>query len=211
MFCRNSCKYIQYKKCKAIDIIFKRGARKTVKRGQDPEELKTMPKFEFETPKKLRNRVFVWGHAATGALGDISFIDWRYDKKSLQTGRREPLQNYPAPHRLDFVNKDPNTFVRDIACGYGFTVIAARTHDTEHKLFGCGLNTDSQIGCHIGPKRKEPMILLSDWVPIKLPLSSDKVEVKKVACGRAHTVCLTTNKKCMYETILNIYITSVFC
>lgn len=32
----------------------------------------------------------------------------------------------------------------DLACGYGFTVYAVDSN--QYKLFGCGLNTDSQIG-----------------------------------------------------------------
>lgn len=35
--------------------------------------------------------------------------------------------------------------VTDVACGYGFTVFAVRTKE-KYKLFGCGINTDSQIG-----------------------------------------------------------------
>jgi hypothetical protein len=33
----------------------------------------------------------------------------------------------------------------DVACGYGFTALAANTRE-KYKLFGCGINTDSQIG-----------------------------------------------------------------
>lgn len=34
--------------------------------------------------------------------------------------------------------------IKDLACGYGFTVYACNNKD--YKLFGCGLNTDCQIG-----------------------------------------------------------------
>jgi len=34
--------------------------------------------------------------------------------------------------------------IKDLACGYGFTVYAVESN--QYKLFGCGLNTDSQIG-----------------------------------------------------------------
>lgn len=34
--------------------------------------------------------------------------------------------------------------IEDLACGYGFTVYAVDSK--EYKLFGCGLNADSQIG-----------------------------------------------------------------
>jgi SAM-dependent methyltransferase len=39
----------------------------------------------------------------------------------------------------------------DIACGYGFTSFAANTRENA-KVFGCGINTDSQIGEFSGQK-----------------------------------------------------------
>lgn len=36
--------------------------------------------------------------------------------------------------------------ITDIACGYGFTLVATKNKDKNLKLFGCGLNSDSQIG-----------------------------------------------------------------
>jgi SAM-dependent methyltransferase len=39
----------------------------------------------------------------------------------------------------------------DVACGYGFTALAANTRGNA-KVFGCGINTDSQIGKFSGQK-----------------------------------------------------------
>jgi SAM-dependent methyltransferase len=41
---------------------------------------------------------------------------------------------------MDFVPQ-----IVDVACGYGFTALAANTRE-KYKVFGCGINADSQIG-----------------------------------------------------------------
>jgi hypothetical protein len=79
-----------------------------------------------------------------------------------------------------------------MACGYGFTVVAATAKDTEHKLFGSGLNSNSQIGYHQDQTTREPLDRLARPAPIHLPLKNKEERVCKVACGRAHTILLTT-------------------
>jgi len=94
--------------------------------------------------------------------------------------------------------------VYDVAAGAGFTVIAAICHKTPYTLFGCGLNTDSQIG-YQESRPNAPLIAIENVVPIHLPIeasfnnkkgSSEITKpnevVKKVAAGRAHTICLTS-------------------
>ena len=36
--------------------------------------------------------------------------------------------------------------VRTLSCGYGFTVFS--THGSKDRVFGCGFNSDGQIGYH---------------------------------------------------------------
>ena len=162
-----------------------------VKRGQDPEEIKKMPVFQFapdsNATKKKAKIIYVCGFTLTGALGMPKLV------KREQTDPRivkRPIREVRIPKKLSFVN--PDTRVHDVACGYGFTVIAAECKDSSHKLFGCGLNTDSQIGCHFRPKTNQPLVSLLQPVPIQLPID-DKVKVVQVSCGRAHTICQTSD------------------
>ena len=39
------------------------------------------------------------------------------------------------------------TQIVDVACGYGFTALAVSAKE-KYKLFGCGINTDSQLGTY---------------------------------------------------------------
>lgn len=63
-----------------------------------------------------------------------------------------------------------------IACGYGFTVVAIKT-DEQHKLFGTGINTDSQIGYH-APRMGHPLELLLSPAPIYIPYKSLETKVR---------------------------------
>lgn len=60
--------------------------------------------------------------------------------------------------------------VTQIATGYGFTVAAIKT-DEQHKVFGTGINTDSQIGYH-APRMGHPLELLLSPAPIYIPYKS---------------------------------------
>lgn len=85
--------------------------------------------------------------------------------------------------------------MHDVACGYGFTVVAASAKDTEHKLFGTGLNNNSQIGYHLDASTREPLDRLARPTPIQLPLINKNERVLQVACGRAHTIVMTSEKQ----------------
>lgn len=89
--------------------------------------------------------------------------------------------------------------IYDMACGYGFTVVAASARDTDHRLFASGLNTDSQIGYHRDPQSGEPLDRLARPAPIHLPLNKPQERVSHVACGRAHTIILTNEQRCNYK------------
>lgn len=65
-----------------------------------------------------------------------------------------------------------------IAAGYGFTVASIKT-DQQHKVFGTGINTDSQIGYH-APRIGHPLELLLSPAPIYLPYKSLETKVKNI-------------------------------
>lgn len=138
------------------------------------EEAKLLPVFQYPVSSKGDRRVYVWGLAEHGALGN-----------GLENKKRKirPHQTVRYPHRLHFAEKHK---VVDIACGYGFTAFAVDAKDG-YKVFGCGINTDSQIGYH-APHRDHPLGLVLAPAPVELPVHG---RVKKVAAGRAHLIVLS--------------------
>jgi len=133
---------------------------------------------QFMTPysasPKDQQRLYVWGMAEHGALGDLKI-----------RSRERQIQFIYRPVRLRFSYSHK---IKDLACGYGFTVYAV--DNNQYKLFGCGLNTDSQIGYH-DPRKGHPLGLILATVPIQLPLKQPNAKIKAVAAGRAHTLVLT--------------------
>lgn len=76
------------------------------------------------------------------------------------------------------------------ACGFGFTALAI-DNDTNEKVYGTGINTDSQIGYH-EVRQGYPLEILFYPKPIHLPLKDPKrSKVLKLAAGRAHLLILT--------------------
>ncbi|XP_062552861.1 RCC1-like G exchanging factor-like protein [Armigeres subalbatus] len=152
-------------------------ARRSVLR-QDQSKI---PVHEYPTAKQTDTRVYVWGFAATGALG-------------VQTSVRKQSKAHTAvikhPSRLNFAE---NRDIIDVAAGYGFSVFAAKCRDGK-SLWGTGINTDSQIGYHkLGGAHRKPFELLIYPAPIDFTAvegHEKAVEVVKVAAGRAHTLAL---------------------
>ncbi|XP_034252692.1 RCC1-like G exchanging factor-like protein isoform X2 [Thrips palmi] len=132
-------------------------------------------------PSKSGRRVYAWGVAETGALG----IHTHRLKREMKT----LAQFYHHPKRLHFSHLYK---VNDIACGYGFTVYSVDPdlEKGQHKVFGSGLNTDSQIGYH-AVRAGHPLALLLNPAPINIPLKSIKTRVKGLAAGRAHLLVHT--------------------
>lgn len=80
-----------------------------------------------------------------------------------------------------------------ITSGYGFSAYGIKSKD-RYKVFGTGLNTDSQIGYH-DPRRGHPLETLLIPVPIRLPLSTpETTKITQLSAGRAHLVVLTDNE-----------------
>lgn len=141
------------------------------------EESEKLPVFQYASTSQPKWRVYVWGVAEHGALGVNLQL-----KKS-----RAPISYLPKPVRTHFAEQHK---IVDVACGYGFTALGANTREKD-KVFGCGINTDSQIGYH-APRREHPLQLILAPAPIELPLADiQNTKVTNVAAGRAHLLVLT--------------------
>ena len=86
--------------------------------------------------KSSDRRVYVWGLAEHGGLG-VADKTFAFD--------HEHVTFAPKPHRSTFGEYFD---VKDIACGYGFTAFSVRAKNGK-KIYGSGINTDSQIGNNI--------------------------------------------------------------
>lgn len=137
------------------------------------EEEKNLPIFQY-AEDKFEKRVYVWGLAEHGALGN-----------QVKRGHRKnkPLAYMHRPTRLSFAEYYK---VVDVTCGYGFTVFAVNTKE-KYKVFGTGINTDSQIG-YQAPRRDHPLGLVVSPAPIELPTDN---KITQVAAGRAHSVVVS--------------------
>ncbi|KAG5448550.1 RCC1-like G exchanging factor-like protein [Clonorchis sinensis] len=129
------------------------------------------------------NRAYVFGLAATGALGIENLI-------VPQGGSWSPKWGLHYPARLSDL-EDPVM----AACGYGFTMYICGDSRRRRTLYGCGINSDGQLGQNFGLKSETPDSKPLHVVPapqlIVLPLSkseSEHLSLAHIACGRAHSV-----------------------
>ena len=81
------------------------------------------------------SRVFTWGMACYGALGNPNLIIPPKNKKALRT-----------MHRPIGIPKLELKRVKDVAAGYGFTVIATDNSDKDAHFYGCGINNQGTVG-----------------------------------------------------------------
>ncbi|XP_022083354.1 RCC1-like G exchanging factor-like protein [Acanthaster planci] len=136
--------------------------------------------------RKRQDRVYVWGLSYTGALGVPTFVKPKLRGSSPRTRRKYQS----APYLLQ-----QNQKITSVACGYGFTLLASNTLEIT-KVWGTGVNTDSQLGFQ--PKsveKEEGMDYILYPVPIDLPLTRPRAtRVTQVSCGRAHSLILTDNE-----------------
>ncbi|CAL1540172.1 unnamed protein product [Lymnaea stagnalis] len=139
---------------------------------------------------KKTSLIYAWGQASSGALGIASYV-----KPNLKfRGKQIFINKINRPARVRFF--DINQMKPyDIACGYGFTVVAVK-YQNKRIVLGTGVNTDSQIGYHETPKGSGRILdQLIEPSHIKLPIQKpDDCRVTSVACGRAHTVIIVENE-----------------
>ncbi|XP_053610034.1 RCC1-like G exchanging factor-like protein [Plodia interpunctella] len=153
----------------------------TKKKIPVPDEEEQLPIFQYPVSKTSDRRVYVWGMAETGALG-IHLPRGNKGKKPYKNN----ISYAWHPMRSSFGERFD---VSHVACGYGFTVASVKTND-QHKVFGTGINTDSQIGYH-APRAGHPLELLLSPAPIYIPYKSLETKVIGVDAGRAHSAILT--------------------
>ncbi|XP_065218317.1 RCC1-like G exchanging factor-like protein [Planococcus citri] len=121
-------------------------------------------------------RLYVWGLAELGALGEIKIRS----QKNKQKFTHRPIRKiFAFSHRII-----------DFSCGYGFTLYAVKS-DTAKQLYGSGLNTDSQVGYH-AVRKDQPLKMVFSIQPIRVPLKNPRsTNIIKVGAGRAHSIALT--------------------
>ncbi|XP_038392407.1 RCC1-like G exchanging factor-like protein isoform X1 [Canis lupus familiaris] len=145
------------------------------------------PVFQYVGERAARaDRVFVWGFSFSGALGVPTFVLPRAGPER-RAGSRPPRRIQPVPYRLELDQK-----ISSAACGYGFTLLSSKTKDVT-KVWGMGLNKDSQLGFHRSHKDKtRGYEYVLEPSPVPLPLDRpQETRVLQVSCGRAHSLILT--------------------
>lgn len=133
----------------------KRHENRRIKKVQ-PGHDEDLPVYTFaNTNRNPVSNIYVWGMACYGALGNPEFI--YPPRKTLK-----PVQSMHHPVR---VSKMELKKVKDIACGYGYSVFAAKDKDCH--LFGTGINNMGQIGYH-QQRPGHPLEVLIAPAPIKV-------------------------------------------
>lgn len=135
-----------------------------------------IPVHKYRKPSKgFDNRVYVWGLAETGALGNEKNKD---DHKSQHTAV------VTAPTRQQFAEQH---HVVDMACGYGFSAFVVQEENGTHSVYGTGINTDGQLGLQLSKQSKQMEMLI---YPAKIPLENN-IKIRSIAAGRAHLAMVT--------------------
>ncbi|KAK2490070.1 hypothetical protein MC885_001156 [Smutsia gigantea] len=145
------------------------------------------PVFQYVGERAARtDRIFVWGFSFSGALGVPSFV-LPSAGPGPGAGSRPRRRIQPVPYRLELDQK-----ISSAACGYGFTLLSSKAKDVM-KVWGMGLNKDSQLGFHRSRKDKtRGYEYVLEPSPIPLPLDRpQETRVLQVSCGRAHSLILT--------------------
>ncbi|XP_050060125.1 RCC1-like G exchanging factor-like protein isoform X3 [Aphis gossypii] len=145
----------------------------------NPEDVDPFMAPYSESPKD-QQRLYVWGMAEHGALGDLKI-----------RSRERQIQFIYRPVRLRFSYSHK---IKDLACGYGFTVYAVESN--QYKLFGCGLNTDSQIGSNCYGQCGRKIIENEDYSKLR-NMNNIKLDdgISKIICGQDHSLFITKTGK----------------
>ena len=148
-----------------------------------PEDDKDMEVYTYaSTNKNPISRVFSWGTACYGALGNPHLL--HPQRKHL-----EPKSAVHHPMRIsDFEMKKK---IKDVACGYGYSLFAV--NDKNGHIYGCGINNQGQFGYHAEVPDK-PLQILIKPVPLKLPMEAND-NVERMEAGQSHSILLTQTGK----------------
>ena len=131
----------------------------------------TAPVFQYVGQnRKLNHKVFVWGFSFTGALGLPSLVQPDCGRKKPRKYQLTPYRLETEDQVQEIIRFDrlwgdkvlevvilmhsitsritllfSVVQISSAACGYGFTLLSSTTKDVT-KLWGMGLNKDSQLG-----------------------------------------------------------------
>ncbi|XP_076082964.1 RCC1-like G exchanging factor-like protein isoform X2 [Mytilus galloprovincialis] len=148
---------------------------------------------------KRADRVYAWGCASTGAIGIPSYL--KPEKKG-----QHPIYTVRQPARIKFMDR-ANLKVTKVGCGYGFTVYVT-TSFRGNRLYGTGINTDSQIGYHEFPRNTVFTLGNNAYGQCGRPIVEGEVfgqnprvhkmkdipdNIAKIVCGHDHSFLLTTD------------------
>lgn len=157
------------------------GTWKNVRRIKNPNIVDKIQVKEHVPSGKLQpsRLIYVCGLGITGSIGLPKF--YRPDKKSPDEHHNSTIGTATFK-RLSVFGKSDR--IIDVACGYGFTIVAAHVSGSEHTALGFGLNDCSQIG-YKAQRPGFPLEIVANPAPIWLPTKSP---INKVSCGRAHSL-----------------------
>lgn len=174
---------VNSKNVSTSSIDYSYGGTWKSRRLQNPNIVKNIPTCEFVKDGKIikAKMVYVCGLGATGSLGLPKF--YKPQKANVEELRRNDAISSTFRRLPVFKLSDK---INDIACGYGFTLVAAQVEGTSHTALGFGLNSHSQIG-YQADRPGFPLELVATPSPIFLPTKSPIV---KVSCGRSHSLFL---------------------
>lgn len=160
------------------------GTWNKTRRLQNPDMVRNMPTEEYvkDGQFKKTRMIYVCGFGATGALGLQKF--YKPEKMELEKLKQNDTSTRVF-RRLPLTSS--NDVISDVACGYGFTLLAAKLDGSDRTAWGFGLNTHSQIGYHAS-RPGFPLEIVNNPAPISLP---SKKPIRAVACGRSHSLFLS--------------------
>lgn len=144
-------------------------------------------KFSSDAIKKNNLRVYCFGLSEHGALG-------------LQKDATSRVKRYISKPIRHYFGEENS--VCDAGTGYGFTAFSVLRNDTS-KVYGCGINTDYQIGNHISQKNN-PLEILLKPEPINLGIKDPSTKVISLSAGRAH-LAVVTDKEGVFLSGSNCY------
>ncbi|TNN07552.1 RCC1-like G exchanging factor-like protein [Schistosoma japonicum] len=149
--------------------------------------------YDVHSRDSLKSKqVYVFGFTATGALGNKTYLGQRGKPGIVGVSHPVPLKCLSS---LGIPIK--------AACGYGFTTYICEGSNGDFGVYGCGINSDGQLGSQsVGLKSTldsgDSINVVPEPVRIHIPLNNAEKQIYRpshVACGRAHTIISYENLK----------------
>ncbi|KAM3178761.1 hypothetical protein ACTXT7_001875 [Hymenolepis weldensis] len=149
------------------------------------------PKFgntnsvEEKLSPKRSSRVYGCGVVVTGAVGIKKYVE--PEDKSDPKSRF----NLPVPTHLKYFNVK-GIDIKSVHCGYGYTIFIGSHPKLKNVFYGCGLNTDGQLGYQAS--RLHGLLfntinvdIVAEPQVIPMPYHEDLMPMA-ASCGRAHSL-----------------------